>query len=106
MLNGLGLVALELSRMEILREHQLLEHFLVDLRLMVLALGEGESKDQGKGKRTRETGKDPRERRRGPTHRNGQVGEFRMLGSKVYTAKDSVCENSLTGNSQILWFRI
>lgn len=77
----------------------MLEHFLVDLRLMVLALGEGEFKDQGKGKRIRERGRDP-------THRNGQVGEFRMLGSKVYTAKDSVCENSLTGNNQILWFRI
>lgn len=75
----------------------MLEHFLVDLRLMVLALGEGEFKDQGK--RIRERGRDP-------TYRNGQVGEFRMLGSKVYTAKDSVCENSLTGNSQILWFRI
>lgn len=82
------------------------EHFLVDLRLMVLALGEGEFKDQGKGKRIRERGRDPRERRKGPTHRNGQVGEFRMLGSKVYTAKDSVCENSLTGNNHILWFRI
>lgn len=84
----------------------MLEHFLVDLRLMVLALGEGEFKDQGKGERIRERGRDPRERRRIPTHKNGQVGEFGILGSKVYTAKDSVCENSLTGNNQILRFRI
>lgn len=85
---------------------KLLEQFLVDFRFMVLVLGEGESKDEEKGKRIRERGRDPRERSRDPSHRNEQVGEFGMLGSRVYTAKDSVCENSLTGNNQTLRYRI
>ena len=74
------------------------EFFILAVHLKLLGLWSWYLR---RGKRTRERG-----RGEIPPHRNRQVEEFKVLGSKVPTTKDHAPENSLTGNNQILVFRI